>query len=368
MTKKLIPEAVQQKFEEFIETISVRETKEALVEFWNSTMMDYFLEMEDCSSRINNGDICPHEAAPAIIAATEKALTLGDKLEELVNNDDIMAQFKGFFRIAGARYALQSKAVKHALDKPGGYPGDYELLEFIYNNVPVSEGFGACADRVFLADDYAKAVRSRKDRMKELLKDYLSSRHPEPVTILNIACGASRDLRELFADAANMNSFPKENSVQFVMIDKDPNALAFSEEQLRDATSHFEFIYKEHSVYDYLKDREKYTAELNGMDLVYSIGLADYIPAQAFQEQAKFFFDILKPGGQLIIAHKDSRNYHPLTPDWWAHWSFHLRDEEEVVGLIKESGIADYTMSIEREEETNIIFFITIKKNKGSEE
>ena len=115
-------------------------------------------------------------------------------------------------------------------------------------------------------------------------------------------------------------------------------------------------------MYDYLKDTPHYHELLKGQDLIYSIGLVDYIPADALQAQTRFFFDLLNPGGHLVIAHKDSKNFHPLTPDWWADWTFHLRNEQEVVDLFKESGISDYTLTVERETNTNIIFFIDIMK------
>jgi len=182
----------------------------------------------------------------------------------------------------------------------------------------------------------------------------------QSLRILNIACGASRDLRELFAE----NTFKLSGKTTFTLIDKSEEALVFSKEKLTDHPDGTEFIFYAHSVYDYLKEPGKYNKLLSGQDIVYSIGLADYIPEDALRKQISFFFDLLNPGGQLIIAHKDSKSYHPLLPDWWADWTFYLRDRDEVKYIVETSGISNYTMTVEQEDDTNIIFFIVITKNK----
>ncbi|GAB6095296.1 hypothetical protein JCM14469_15480 [Desulfatiferula olefinivorans] len=331
--------------------------KNRIRQFWNDTIVPYFLTLESIDRAIKNGEIDPPEASVQVTRATDAALATGDQLEEELNDPELIRKVKDAFRMTGAPYGLQSDFVRHAFEKPGGYPGDYETLEFIYNNTPTSKGFGYCADETFLANDYARAVRNRKDKMKQILKDYLSG-DPQNAQILNVACGASRDLRELFAE----NTFTLSGKVTFTLIDKSREALDFSLQKLEDRPNGVDMKGFNHSVYDYLKDPETHRDLLGPMDMVYSIGLADYIPADGFRDLIGFFYSLLKPGGRLVIAHKDSKNYHPLTPDWWADWSFYLRDIEDVVNLAKSSGIDNYELSIEQEDDTNIIFFLIIQK------
>jgi hypothetical protein len=126
--------------------------------------------------------------------------------------------------------------------------------------------------------------------------------------------------------------------------------------------SNIEFDYHCHSVYDYLKEPIKHRKILDGQDLVYTIGLADYIPDQALRDLIAFLFSVVKPGGKLVFAHKDSKNYSPLAPDWWCDWTFHLRDMQETINLVETSGIRDFNLSVVRETDTNIIFFIILEK------
>ena len=347
------------KINPLLQSINDEKIRKIVEIFWINDVVPYFTFLHTLSESLANKSIGYDEATEQTIRSTREVLEKGDRVDEAVNDKDLMKKLKAIFRIVGAPYGLSSNAVRHALEKPGGYPGDYDLLEFIYNNVPTSEHFGYCADMTFLNDDYARAVRSRKDMMKRIFRSYFKQvTGKKSLSILNIACGASRDLRELFAEPG----FSLPVTTRFVLIDKSQEALDFSKKKLSPFPANSEFVFYQHSVYDYLKESEKYHEILKGQDLIYSIGLADYIPADALKAQILFFFNLLNKGGHLIIAHKDSKNYHPVTPDWWADWSFHLRNEQEVVDLFTSSGIKNYSLSVERETDTNIIFSVDIMK------
>jgi SAM-dependent methyltransferase len=348
---------IKKRIEPLLDSLSDNEQKKAIGDFWNNDVLNYFITLASIDNSIKKKEIKPEAVSNDVLTATDRVLRQGDRLEDSLNNHELITKIKGLFRITGAPYGLQSQFVKHALEKPGGYAGDYEVLEFIYNGVPTSDGFGYCADETFLADDYARAVRNRKDSMKKILKSFLES-DPSDARILNIACGSSRDLRELFAE----NAFNLTGKTTFTLIDRSAEALDFSRNKLNEHPKGLHFVYHNHSVYDYIKDENKYRELLAGQDMVYSIGLADYIPEDALKKLFAFFFSLLKPGGRLIIAHKDSKNYHPLTPDWWADWTFYLRHKDEVVALAKESGITGYKLTVQQEDDTNIIFFLTIEK------
>lgn len=331
--------------------------KNRIRKFWEESVIPYFVKLDVIDQAIRSEKIAPATASDEVIRATNSTLEEGDRLEAFLDDPVLIRKIKDTFRLSGASYGLQSDFVRHALEKPGGYPGDYETLEFIYNNRPTSKGFGYCADETFLANDYAKAVRNRKDKMKKILLSYLQS-DPKEADILNIACGSSRDLRELFSE----NPWNLTGRINFSLIDKSKEALTYSMSQLETPPHGVHFRFHNHSVYDYLKNPEAFRDILGPQDMVYSIGLADYIPADGFKDLIGFFYTLLKPGGKMIIAHKDSKNYHPLTPDWWADWSFHLRDIDDVIAIAKSSGIENYSLTIDQEDDTNIIFFMTLEK------
>ena len=118
----------------------------------------------------------------------------------------------------------------------------------------------------------------------------------------------------------------------------------------------------DHNVIDYSMNPDKYYSILGKKDLVYSIGLADYLPERVLKRLILFSFNLLKENGKIIIAHKDSKAYKPLAPDWWCDWKFYRRSEEEVIDIFKNCGIKDYAMHITHEP-SNVIFFVIIKRS-----
>ena len=79
------------------------------------------------------------------------------------------------FRKSIEPWFSQSFLMSRGLNKPNGHPGDYETLEAIYDNKPISSGIGEYLDRYFLNAPLAVAVRNRKDRMRDILFDFTNN-------------------------------------------------------------------------------------------------------------------------------------------------------------------------------------------------
>jgi extracellular factor (EF) 3-hydroxypalmitic acid methyl ester biosynthesis protein len=334
--------------------------KRALLEnFWRVSAAGYFSHLEKIAAQVEHENRDPDEAGEELIRASDAMLAECGRVEDLVDDPGVMNAVKALFRERAIPLAAGSRIVKHAFLKPGGYAGDYGIIEIVYDNRPLSSGFGRCIDRRFLMDDYARAVRGRKNAMKGILFEYIGSSTLPRIEILNLACGSSREILELFRDSPPAFT----GRAAFTLVDRDPDALAFSRKALAGLPENITFEFLNHSVYDYIKDPAGWSARLRGKDLVYSIGLADYLPDDILRQLIHFLFGLLNEGGKLVIAHKDSRNYRPLAPDWWCDWTFHLRDEAGVRALIEASGIGSLSISVVREDETNIILFFILEKS-----
>lgn len=350
---------MMEKIQPLTSKISSVNEKHLIEDFWRKATR-YFGIIYGLEEALEKGDIGEEEASSILIRETDIILPEGKKLEEAVNNSDHMKTVKRIFRECVIPLGIKSRIVKHAFTKPSGYAGDFGLIEIIYNNKILSDKIGYCIDRRFQLDDYARAVRSRKNKMKGILADFITSSPEKSIRILNIACGSCREIKEMFEE----NPFDTSKSVSFTLMDQDKDALDFSLDSLKNSPSTVEFRTQCNSVYDYIKNPDAYRGQLSGQDLVYTIGLADYIPEPSLKSLILFMYSLLKPGGKLVIAHKDSKNFSPLAADWWCDWTFHLRNEPETINLVETSGIKDFNLSVKRETETNIIFFMIIEKKK----
>lgn len=267
----------------------------------------------------------------------------GGKALEGINDKKIKANLMYLFRRIVGNVVYSSEIMKRALEKPKGYPGDYQMLEFIYDNEIVSKGEGAYFDRYFLDDELAAAVRCRKNEMARMLKSYIK----KGFRLLNLACGSCREIRESSQFLSNTEG------VKFVCVDQDDEALTFSEGQLQKVTNvAFEFSKK-----NILRlFNEKQRAEK--FDIVYSIGLADYLPDKIIIRMFQYAERVLRQGGRFIIAHKDYSSYLPLPANWFCDWHFIPRLQDEFCGLIKG---CQFKVEFLREK-TGIIYFLVCEK------
>jgi len=345
------------KIHPLLEGITRDRDRKLVTEFWYKVA--HYLGVQFGIDAALETDRLQEEPASEIVTSmTDAILGEGKKLEDALEDTALIKKIKQLFRECGIPVGMKSDIVKHAFSKPRGYAGDYGIIEIVYDNKISSRGIGYCADKRFLNDDYARAVRSRKAMMRKMLAAFLEDPPGPAVKILNVACGSCREIKELF----EKKTFDALDKIRFTLVDHDQQALDFSMKVLSDSPSNVEYHTLCHSVYDYLKEPETYRKIFDAQDLVYTIGLADYIPDQRLKDLIAFLFSVVRPGGKLVFAHKDSKNYSPLAPDWWCDWTFHLRDMQETVDLVKSSGIRGYNLSVERETETNIIFFIIIEK------
>ncbi len=344
-----------------ISEIQNPEIKSVVSDFFYNDCFQYFSTFMQLQQSLQGDTISRDSATEIMIDKTNEILHKGRELQEYLENNHythLVSSIKKIFRKIGVHWGAESKLLAHAFFKPRGYAGDYIIIENIYNNISSSKDLGFCIDQTFLRDDYAKAVRSRMEKMKHLLNDFISNSGVN-LNIINIACGSSREIRHLLEE----RSLPDTKEITFNLIDHDQEALAFSKENIEQHLyGSITCRYIQQNVYDYIYSPDEHTEMFRSSDLVYSIGLADYLSDDALKKFISFTYRLLKNNGTLIIAHKDSKNYNPLSADWWCDWTFNLRNENEVVALIKDSGIENYELAIERETNTNIILFLRITK------
>lgn len=232
------------------------------------------------------------------------------------------------------------------------------MLEIVYDNKTISEDndIGRYFDNNFLKSDYAVAVRIRKDRLRELLKDFINDTNLKDINILNIACGSCREVREL------LPLIKTQARINFTCLDWDKEALKFSQDTLDAAAQKnitFKFV-KE----DVLKiaRNEPCVQSLDKPNLIYSIGLIDYLPDRALKDLIHTLYGILQKDGKLILTHKNKEKVFPtFSPDWFCNWRFVPRNKKEVLQLFHDSGIGESSILSESDEFEHIHYFIVTK-------
>jgi extracellular factor (EF) 3-hydroxypalmitic acid methyl ester biosynthesis protein len=287
----------------------------------------------------------------------DKLANAGDWLELTINNASLIKNVKQRVRFLIGHFLYQSKNFRRGFEKPRGYPGDYKMLEIVYDDMEISQGIGKHIDRYGLDVPYSWAIRMRKDKMKEILYDFINNSPDESLNILNLASGACRDIREMFDSPMKYKG-----KVNLMCIDQDEEAIEFTQRKLSVIdTGNIGINLIKGNI---LKLESLEIGNDNSIDMIYSIGIADYLQDRMLDKIFKDCYKKLKPGGKLVIAYKDKDVHKPIALNWFADWNFIPRNEEEFIGIINNSmGQENISIEIERES-SGVIFFAKITKNR----
>jgi hypothetical protein len=195
-----------------------------------------------------------------------------------------------------AKLLWQDPFTRHSYDKPSGYAGDARLLDYLYGVADAPAGTTQLGASVFghmMNQQGALGVRARGDVLAQLI-DETAERFERP-RILSIACG---HLREGVRSKALMDGRVGE----LVALDQDADSLAevervYAGKPVRTMTC---------SVRAILAGKVK----LEGFHFVYAAGLYDYLSERVAQRLTRMMFDMLVPGGRLLVA-----NFAPGLPE-----------------------------------------------------
>lgn len=348
-------ELVKAQIKGLVENIEEGKTKDDVSRFFMTDMLNYLNEMNKVIAGLSKDNTYSYEVEKKIAHLNTCILLKGYCLEQIIEDKTVINKSKEHFRALAGSWVYKSLIVKRALEKPRGYPGDYLLLEIIYNNCPLTkEGIGFYVDRNFLNSPYACAVRYRKDKIRDTLKEALAVSKLSPMKVFNVACGSCREIKEL-----PVKLF-QNKKVEFCCLDWDQEALDFAGK----AVSHF----PDNVVFNFIKEDImhliKNKCRFNKQHLIYSIGLIDYLPDRVLKVFMRFFYELLQKEGKLILTHKNrEKNFSPLTPDWFCNWKFVPRNKEEIARLFYNCGIKDFSLVTESDD-FNDVFYFTLTKLK----
>jgi hypothetical protein len=354
---KSLRESISSQISGFLNEIKDAEAKKQVSHFFLKDLLDYIGKIIELSSDISKQKEYSLELERKLDQLNTQILLKGYCLEELLSDKKIMQKVKDNFRQLIGIWIYKSEIVKRAFKKPRGYPGDYKMLECIYENKPISKDLGEYCDNNFLKNPYAVAVRMRKDRLREMLLSFLNGTKSSKINILNIACGSCREIRELLPNLRT------KGSITFNCLDWDEEALKFSQDTLlpiRPRNVEFKFIKED--VMNLIK-KENNAQSIGKQDLIYSIGLIDYLPDRVLKKLIYALFQFLQKDGKLLLTHKNREKTFPsIPPDWFCDWKFVSRNKEEALNLFYNCGISGFSFSLESDDFGYIYYFTLTKK------
>lgn len=232
------------------------------------------------------------------------------------------------FRHALGPALLQSRHLSHCLEKPRGYAGDFEVMEHICDQVPISTNpLGRWLERWFFGrfPPYL-SVRQRVLMLARTLRGEVGRGADH---VLNVACGAAPELRMLGA-----GELPR----RVDLVDQDAGALAHAVGRLAQVTG----IDPPAGVTPY---PHPIRALLSRPDIlpgpysmIYSMGLYDYLDRRTAVALTRALWQRLAPGGLLVVGNYHGHHWSRYVMEAVMDWFLIYRDPEVLLDLARDLG------------------------------
>jgi hypothetical protein len=269
---------------------------------------------------------------------------------ELTDDRPALRTAQERFRDAIQPWFSQSWFMNHALTKPRGYAGDYQMLTAVYERNPRSTGVGGYLDLYFLDTELGTSVPIRLAMAREFLNQEALRR--SEMTVLNVASGPGQEYQGGW-------NLPADCRVRVYCVDQDDAALDHIRQVVTPTLPYT--LELECVKYNALKmGNSEANIEVFGRpDVVYSIGLCDYIPDRLMIRLLRGWRETAADGGVVYVAFKDCLKYDKAKYQWLVDWYFYQRTTEECQALFEQAGYDMDTLELTRDGTGSIINFIS---------
>lgn len=218
-----------------------------------------------------------------------------------------------------SKFVFECPFTRHSAERPRGYPGDAQLIDFIYGH-PANHAserdtsdFGRGIFMHNVDSPAPAAVRARRHLTAAYITELVTKR--PGCHIMSVASGHARELELLTPSIAR-------GIGRFVVYDQDPSSLAVASAY---GAKGIRVAPVQGTILALLRD-----STLRGFDLIFSAGLYDYLSDRLVRKLTANLFTRLNPGGRLIVANflPDIRDagYMEIFMDW----SLIYRTEAEI--------------------------------------
>jgi len=216
----------------------------------------------------------------------------------------------------------------HSLSKPRGYPGDYVILEQLYDystHPNTTSAMGNMLDVWAFDSSLPQAVIARKNALSHLIHEQVQNwKGSQPMRLLSLASGAARELRELPLDIMH--------ELNITLVDTDAQSLEFAKSQIQAHLPYKDITTIQANALQ--GPAALFPGEPGTFDLIYSFGLFDYLPDSKLLGCVNHFSPLLNENGAFMFCLKDHRYYNAWLYEWLFDWSFYPRTREDGLQII----------------------------------
>jgi extracellular factor (EF) 3-hydroxypalmitic acid methyl ester biosynthesis protein len=253
----------------------------------------------------------------------------------------------GFYlRRQGWSVILASEFIKRSNLKPRGYAGDAEMMRMIYEHRPMGRFlFNQLVHLHPVSHPGAEAVRNRRRLVPRVMRELLAARPTAvPFRAFSVAAGPAWELQDVVQGPEDAGR------VEVTLLDQDPEALTLARtgvarlEKAVGAPLRVEYVAD--SVRTMLRGRDL-AERLGRFHFIYSMGLFDYLTPPVARAVLARLYDLLEPGGVLLVGNYHARNPSRLYMEYWLDWRLYHRTEATFLELAEDLPAARRDVTID---------------------
>lgn len=244
---------------------------------------------------------------------------------------------------------------RHAYTKPRGYPGDFELMNYMYDEQRRGQSiYARIMHQIGREERLASTVRNRRDLLVRQIREVVSSESGGSARrICSVGAGPAREIEDLLAQSGTPPC------LDIWLIDQDEDALAYAYERLRKASHHASDkvrIRCRHISFKQMLTAPHFLEELKGQDLIYSAGLFDYLSREVASSLLGSLYSLLRKQGCLFVGNAASAAGIRWVPEYVLDWNLRYRSKEEMLDLA--SNLPEEARTSIRSDDSNAWHFL----------
>ena len=247
--------------------------------------------------------------------------------------------------------------------KPLGYAGDYEMVNMMIRD-PMEGGtmFAKLLNTFFLSTPPVVAHRNRITHMSRRLGEETRRclTRGQKLKVFNLGCGPAHEIQRFLREDDIADR------VEFTLLDFNQQTIDFAGRVLGDLkmqmrrSTQIQPILK--SVHQILKESGRPTGELSrgAYQMVYCAGLFDYLSERICKRLMNIFYDLLAPGGLLMVTNVEAGNPSRNWMEYVTEWHLVYRNCEELLALAPNEAPREACQVLAEDSGVNI--FLEIRK------
>jgi hypothetical protein len=145
-------------------------------------------------------------------------------------------------------------------------------------------------------------------------------------------------------------------------VDSDAGALEYVRRHVSTKSApKLSFSFLQHNALK-MRSADALIKQFGRQEIIYSVGLADYIPDRLLVPMLASWKEALHPGGCVYVAFKDKNQYDKVEYQWLMDWHFLQRDERDFIRLLGQAGYEVQSLQTSRDATGVIVNYLAYAK------